>query len=210
MEASPEERRAWRRDIEARAREDRYNKSPVGIDPFQGTYHTAMWEDAMSRDDKREMYRQQHETVQVMANGCCTLDIEFEDREALQPIGNLINVAAAPEAKIRSLGWDLEMDDDDPDDEERIPNDKYLDHVILENCKFLCVNPYAAAYRDELRRVYSRRDRKWRVKDIMSVVLDVECYTRQHTDWFGGIDSHHIFCESVEITDGKVHYHFGS
>ena len=49
------------------------------------------------------------------------------------------------------------------------------------------------------------------VKDLMKAVLRTEKKTRKNTEWFGGIDVHHIFFEGlVKIRGNKFQICWGS
>ena len=48
-------------------------------------------------------------------------------------------------------------------------------------------------------------------KELMDVIIEFEKVSRNHTEWCGGIDAHHIFFEGMEkLSSGKYYIIWGS
>ena len=80
--------------------------------------------------------------------------------------------------------------------------------VVLEDCKYILVQPDRP--QGAARRCYGREDKTWRVRDVMTAILDTERHVRPQTEWFGGVDAHHTHLDCVDCVNGVVSYHFGS
>ena len=48
-------------------------------------------------------------------------------------------------------------------------------------------------------------------KELMDVIIEFEKVNRNHTEWFGGINCHHIFFEGMEeLSSGNYYISWGS
>lgn len=57
---------------------------------------------------------------------------------------------------------------------------------------------------------FYRRNGGWRVRDALSVVLDHERRTRGESNWFGGVDLHHVAFSGLNFRKGKLQWNWDS
>ena len=80
--------------------------------------------------------------------------------------------------------------------------------LVAEKCKYIVVDPPRPE--GAKGRIYRRDNGVWRVRDIMCAILDTERHVRPRTEWFGGVDAHHVFIDYIDCRNGVVSYGFGS
>ena len=194
--------------------------APLGDDPFGGAFDAAFpgetKEEDMPHGLIEEFKAQAGHRIDVLGDMAASLNIKFNDRAARKPIGNLLNERVEEGAAVRSIGWHairVHEYEEVPDGErEHVGMRNYKDEdgarILLEKAKYLVVAPdRPPGFKG---RIYVRNDGVWRVRDVMTIVLDTERYARLQTEWFGGVDAHHVMLDEVECRNGIVSYWFGS
>ena len=164
---------------------------------------------------------------------CLAVDV------STQPISTaLFNECARPGALIRSVGWsEPAMHVPDPRSEEeraadwelqpdgamrfvgaaksvdecfRTPTTSELDALVTTHAAIV-LQTTRAKMRDgqPFARRYLRAN-GWRVRDVMTAVLELERYARPCSEWFGGVDAHHTYFEGVAFSGHVGRVMFGS
>ena len=203
---------------------------PINDDPFCGAFD-ASWEDeSVTQGEppgmRQELDKVRHKRVDVLGDISVVLDITFEDEvdratgSVRMPIGNLLNERVKEQAKIHSMGWQeprVHTWTTGPDGEKKLGEMRRFKtkadghRVVLSGSKYILVDASVLADdSDTGGRIYQRNDGVWRVCDIMTAILDFERRVRPKTEWFGGIDAHHVYLDYVECKNGIVSYGFGS
>lgn len=124
-----------------------------------------------------------------------------EPTHAITP--KLMNQAAPPTAKIVSLRFEAEVFDDD---EPRPLTEEELDRVVLVANNIRLRDAETRSTIEHL----APDGLKFTVRDMIDVVERSELAFRQKSDWFGGVDVHHVFFEGMEEVDGAWEIHWGS
>ena len=142
----------------------------------------------------------------VLSNLSATLDLQFSTPAV--PIGNLLNERHESESRLLAVGFGrLEaFADKDKDEDFRDVTRAELDATVTEQTVLVCKPDLS---RNAPCLVY-KNDRGWRVRDVLAVVLDIERRTRSMTEWFGGIDAHHVMLDGIFIVDGRMTVMWGS
>ena len=185
---------------------------PLGNNPFGGSFNHSLPGETKEEDLPPDMLEEEkvHEDalVDVLGNLAVTLDIKFHDKAARKPIGNLLNERVEGGATIKSIGWYPAHVHEPEKDSMRDYTEADGQRIVVKKTKYLTVIPDRPP--GTMGRIYRRDDGVWRVCDVMCAILDTERRARPMTEWFGGIDSHHVMLDGVECTDGLVQYWFGS
>ena len=109
-------------------------------------------------------------------------------------IGDLCNERALPSARV--IGCALSVDGrwpSDPNQFDVIPlTDDELDEVIHAKST-LCLCGLAGVPITHA----APNGREFTLRDVLAAVEETEKRTRSLTDWFGGIDVHHVFFEGL-------------
>lgn len=190
--------------------------APLGDNPFGGHFDHSMPgetpEDECPSGMMDDWAERASHSVDVLGDLSVTLDIAFHDgASARAPISdNLLNERIEPGAAIRSIGWNPPMVHDGDDEHDSMRDYEEADGALLvaTKCKYIVVAPRRSE--GAKGRIYRRNDGVWLVRDILCAVLDTERHVRSQTEWFGGIDAHHVFLDYVFYNNGVVSYGFGS
>lgn len=115
-------------------------------------------------------------------------------------VGELLNQYAAESAKIKSVKFNVSAVD--YRNVNRPPSDSELDVIVFKQTTLnLCSDLDLRAARLPDSKVivaHSAPNGKYfTVRDVIAAIEATEFQTRQHTDWFGGVDVHHIFFEGI-------------
>lgn len=125
-------------------------------------------------------------------------ELEIELTEAPERIADLANLAAPPTARLVSVALRLEVFEDD--DFRPLTADE-LGRVVLRT-------PRIRMRSYQLEKVVVEHEApagaRFTVADLGAAVEATERRTRGDTEWFGGIDVHHIFFEGIELGDDGV------
>ena len=166
--------------------------APLGQNLFGGAFDFGAKYDPSNLP--RDWELQIQKDFDVLGELSVSLDIQFNDDSS--PTENGI---------IKSIGFDHVGVDTKVDI--RDATDKDYERVVLEHTKYILIVDNSSG---KSHRMYGRNDGVWRVRDIMTALLDMERYVRPQTLWFGGIDAHHTYLDYVSCKNSVVTYHFGS
>ena len=143
-----------------------------------------------------------------------TLDVTLS--EDTVSIGGLLNQRALPGTKIIKMYIELKVitNEDDYDTRDLTKDD--LNQVVFEDVDFIELNGQDY-HSDSMTSIphyvtcKANKKRSFTVKDLIKAVLKTEKKTRKMTEWFGGIDVHHIYFEGlVRIRGNKFQIYWGS
>jgi hypothetical protein len=124
--------------------------------------------------------------------------LEIELTVPTEPIGNLSNVRATPEAEIKSLRLAATVFNHDLGTFRELTADE-LQSVALPKSQI--------ALRGESGGVTihgAPNGECFTVQDLLNAVAETERQTRGKSTWFGGVDVHHIFFEGIRQADDGV------
>lgn len=131
-----------------------------------------------------------------------TLKIQLsEPPERITPA--LENQKATPTAEIVSLSLEPSVYLRDAQDFRPLTEDE-LDRVVFDAAEI------ALASHGQSVTHPAPDGQRFTVRDLLAAVEQHERQTRAESDWFDGIDVHHIFFEGIEWSDGAWHIHWGS
>ena len=119
---------------------------------------------------------------------------------------NLLNLAVSPQAKLVSLSFELAWFDEKTEEERELTPEQ-LDWVVLRSngirMRSILANDVVVEH--------PCPNSEFRVKDLAEAVRKTELASRSATDWFGGIDVHHIYFAGIVFAeDGVWVIHWGS
>jgi hypothetical protein len=131
--------------------------------------------------------------------------LKIELTQEPQPISpHLSNVAAGPEAKIVSLTFRMDVWDGrgfrelGEDDWSRVA--LCAPAIRMRNCRVP----------DVVVEHSSPDGNAFTVRDLAAAVEETDRRARGDTEWFGGIDVHHVYFEGIRDVDGVWEIHWGS
>jgi hypothetical protein len=117
------------------------------------------------------------------------LDIELS--KPAKPIGNLVNLTAKPEAKIVSLRLVAQVYEEE-DDNTRDLTEAELNTVVF----FAPMILIRGASGDDVGH-QAPNGKHFNVRELLAAIEETERQTRGKTEWFEGIDIHHIFFDGI-------------
>lgn len=135
-----------------------------------------------------------------------TLDIKLS--EETESIGGLLNQKATPEAKITKMSLSLIVRPEDDDDDNRSLTKDELNMIVFYDVDLIMLNgqDYHSDTMTSVRHFIeheANKSRTFTIKDLIKCVLKTEKKTRKDTEWFGGIDVHHIYFEGITKSKGN-------
>jgi hypothetical protein len=131
--------------------------------------------------------------------------LKVELSEDPQPIGNLENKAANPNAEILSISLEPQVFEKAMDDFRALAQEE-LDLVVFRGAHIdMCGESGQVIGHDPPNGLY------FSVQDLLLAVSETERKTRGNTQWLGGIDVQHCFFEGIQRDeDGIWHISWGS
>jgi hypothetical protein len=115
-----------------------------------------------------------------------------------------MNERADPDAKIVSLKLDVSVVRDK--NHRRSPTEDDYDEVVLDEPSIVI-----GGYQSEKTEHKAPNGTSFRAEDLLDAVEEHERLTRGSSEWFGGIDCHHIYFEGLhKQADGSYSVHWGS
>ena len=127
-----------------------------------------------------------------------SLAIELTE-PAVRVAPHMLNVAAPPTAKIKSVSLELHVYDEDAEDEFRPLTEAEWSLVVLEE-------PHIRMADVDTPEVVIEHDapngKSFTVRDLKAAIEKTERESREKGEWLGGIDVHHVFFEGIELEDG--------
>jgi hypothetical protein len=143
--------------------------------------------------------------MEVLDNICAVLDIEIETYQ----VGNLLNNFVKADSQIKSINWSK----DDHGDEFTIFNDDDLEPLSQLLLQKICIkdeNLTLTSYISGHEKSFTSSG-GFTIQNMMNSILEFEREARSKTDWFGGIDAHHIYFEGIsKVGPNKYSIHWGS
>jgi hypothetical protein len=132
--------------------------------------------------------------VDVLGKQTASLDIQFNDDSSPKQNRTIKSIDWSAVGRRRS---------------ERNATDKDYESVVLHT-KYILITENHIDYR-----TYGRNDGVWRLRDIMTAILDMERYYRMKTYCNNNVDAHayldaHIYLDAVSCMNSVVTYRFGS
>ena len=122
------------------------------------------------------------------------LDIDIETYQA-NP--TLLNQFVKPDTKIKSMKWgNIGKFNEDTDDIEEV-KDEELDAKCYEEKEIRIISNGQSE-------TFHQKD-GYTARDLFNCIIALELKARPETDWFGGIDAHHIFFEGLYHMDGTTY-----
>lgn len=125
-------------------------------------------------------------------------------------IGNLLNVRAESDAKIKNAKLECKVFCDDSFRNLSTEEEKM---IVFEDAKEISIIG-ESVFAEDLEKftvAHKKKSGKWSVRDVLKAIEKTEKKTRVHTDWFGGIDVHHIYFEGLrKINDNSFVSSWGS
>ena len=127
--------------------------------------------------------------------------ISVETSEEPERIGQLYNLKSTPTAKLLDVTWEPNLYQPDNDDEPfRDLTDAEWEQVVFDCPKITLgcsISDYCGA--SETTEHQAPKGKNFTVRDMVKAVCENQKKTRGATDWFGGIDVHHIFFEGIRL-----------
>ena len=176
--------------------------APLGQNPFGGAFDFGAKYDGfdrsnLPRDWKLKFDPQPWSTsgrVDVLGKQTASLDIQFNDDSSPKQNRTIKSIDWSAVGRRRS---------------ERNATDKDYESVVLHT-KYILITENHIDYR-----TYGRNDGVWRLRDIMTAILDMERYYRMKTYCNNNVDAHaylnaHIYLDAVSSMNSVVTYRFGS
>lgn len=119
--------------------------------------------------------------------------IHIEMSEEPKQIGTLLNQRSVSSSKVLGVSWDPHVY---IEDDTRELTSKELELIVFQDCS-IKLRSYACLKPSKIVEHKAPNGKYFTVKDMIAVICEQERQTRGDTDWFGGIDIHHIFFEGL-------------
>ncbi|QEL19410.1 hypothetical protein [Limnoglobus roseus] len=124
--------------------------------------------------------------------------LEIELDTPAEPVANLLNLQASPDARIVRLELKAEVFDRETD-ESRPLTPAELDGVAFRGSSILLQSedgePVSHA---------APNGSHFTVRELLRAVEETERQTRGGSEWLGGVDVHHVYFEGIHSDDGDV------
>ena len=129
--------------------------------------------------------------------------IGVETSEKPERIGNLLNIKSTPNAKLLDVTWEPNVYQPDNDHEPFRDLTKDDWKRIVFDCSAITLGCSISNYcgDGEETEHQAPNGKYFTVRDMVKAVCDNQMQTRGATDWFGGIDVHHVFFEGITISE---------
>jgi hypothetical protein len=114
-----------------------------------------------------------------------------------QAAPHLMNLVAAPTARIAHVAMSFEVWEGDENFRE-LTEEEWQRPILREpSIKMRSVDT------DEIVIDHAAPNGKWfTVRDLANAIARTERESREHGEWLGGVDVHHVFFEGIELEDG--------
>lgn len=125
------------------------------------------------------------------------------DVETYQANSTLLNEFVKSDAQIKSIKWN-KITKFDSDNEIFLDVSKEeMETVVYKNTTISIISNNCTKF--------FQNENGFTVEDLFDCVLDVEKIARPRTEWFGGIDAHHVYFEGLqEVSKGCYLVFWGS
>jgi hypothetical protein len=123
---------------------------------------------------------------------------------AQQAAPHLLNLVASPTAKIASASFELHVYEDEDDRE--LTEEEWARVVIhAPRIRMRSVDTDEIVIDHD-----APNGSSFTVRDLATAIAKTERDSREHGEWLGGVDVHHIFFEGIELEDGAWTICWGS
>lgn len=125
-------------------------------------------------------------------------ELEIQLTEQASPLGDgLRMIAAPPTAKIARVELRLQVFEQDGDEGEGRPlTEEEWNRVVLRAPTIRLRGEGAGVVE------HAAPNGRWfTTRELAAAIAETERQTRGDTDWFGGVDVHHVFFEGIELDD---------
>ena len=108
-------------------------------------------------------------------------------------IGTLMNLRAEEDSKIKEIKFDNYEIFENGNFRKLTLEEESM--IVFEDAPEISIVGESLFDRDLKKFTVSHKKKngKWSVKELVKAVEKTEKKTRQHTEWFGGVDVHHIY-----------------
>jgi hypothetical protein len=113
-------------------------------------------------------------------------------------IGNLDNVRAAPDAKIKSLNFAVEVFNRETETARQLTSEE-LQSVAFRDSRITLRGEGGGTVAHQ-----APNGKFFTVQDLLKAVEDTERQTRDQSEWFDGVDVHHVYFEGIHLGEGNV------
>jgi hypothetical protein len=127
-----------------------------------------------------------------------TLCIEFNQKAARKKMSaNLYNEMVDPKATIKSVSLDLQIYERENDEEPfREATQEEWDAIVFEQPYLRIIGLVEEAIEHR-----ATNGKNFSAKELIQAIEATEKQTRSKSEWFGGIDAHHIFFEGLSFVE---------
>lgn len=133
----------------------------------------------------------------ILPDISATLEI-FLDKEPIEIGDGLMNLKALPSSKIKSLSLNVRGVYTDDFQLENITDD-VLNTTVYDKPE-LSLKGLAGIVVEHV----SPNNKCFTVQDVLNAVEETERQTRDKTEWFGGVDVHHVFFEGIGLDEDDI------
>jgi len=130
---------------------------------------------------------------------CLSGTISIKTSEKPQRIGNLLNLKSTPTSKLLDVSWVPNVYQRHNDDEpfRDLADEEW--NLVVYDCPSITLGCSISNYCGDGRTSNHQapNGKHFTVRDMVKAVCENQKQTRGATDWFGGIDVHHIFFEGI-------------
>jgi hypothetical protein len=131
--------------------------------------------------------------------------LEIELTVPPEKIGNLDNVRATPEAKIKSLKLAVELFNREAATARKLTPDE------LQSVAFRASQIKLRGEGGDTVTHQAPNGKFFTVQDLLDAVAETERQTRDKSEWFDGVDVHHVYFEGIHAgEDGVWEIYWGS
>jgi hypothetical protein len=124
--------------------------------------------------------------------------LEIELTTPPEQIGNLLNERATPEARIQSIKLTPEVYNRDTETFRELTNEE-IESIAFQGNQITLRGEGGGTVTHD-----APNGRFFTVKELFDAVAETEKQSRHNTEWFGGVDVHHIFFEGIHHTDDDI------
>lgn len=141
--------------------------------------------------------------LEFFSNLSATLEVELT--EPAEPVANLANLAAKPEAEIVDVRLCAQVFEEKEQDFRDLTEEE-LALVVLAEPRIRLRGEAADVIEHE-----APDGRSFTVREMLAAIEETERRTRGNSEWLGGIDVHHCFFEGIyQAEDGVWQIEWGS
>ena len=142
---------------------------------------------------------------ELLENVTGTLDIKLKKGKRQFISEALINECAEPSARIKSMKLELQMYNRDSEENFRDLTVSELDAIVLDEDNIIL---YDYLSKEKTKHSFAG---PITLRDLQTAIELHEEQVRSKTEWFGGVDIHHIFFEGLTLLDdGSYNVSWGS